>query len=306
MRLAIIAPEVPTQKYVKAFEKIAPEAIVETGLEYGEPEAIECALVWKYPHGVLNQFTQLKFIFSMGAGVDHVLSDPTLSKEIPVCRVVDPAMAFSMSNYIIMAVMNHHRRGYNYWEDQQNKVWGQFHHDDIPLKIGVLGTGHLGMDAAVKLHQLGFDVFGYSHSPKNTPFPSYSGEDMSEFLSKINTLICTVPFTHKTEGLLSQKLFDQLQEPTYLINVSRGGVQVEKDILNALDKGQLNGAFLDVFEQEPLPVESPLWTHPKVKLTPHIASLTYAEESVRQALVNYTRFNQGLPLFNLADREKMY
>lgn len=306
MRFSIIAPEVPTAQYKKAFDKIAPEMHVETGLEYEAPEKIECALVWRYPHGALTQFTNLKFIFSMGAGVDHVLSDKSIPKKLPVCRVVDPAMAFSMSNYIIMAVLNHHRRSYNYFEDQKNKVWSQFHHDDIPLKIGVLGTGHLGMDAAHKLHGLGFDVFGYSRTPKNTPFPSYSAGQLPEFLSKINVLICTVPFTPKTEGLLNKELFDQLAQPTYLINVSRGSVQVEDDILSALDQGKLNGAFLDVFEQEPLPTESKLWLHPKIKLTPHIASLTYADESVRQVLENCQRFEQGLRLLNLVDKDRMY
>lgn len=306
MHLAIIAPDVPTQKYIQAFKKIAPYAIVESGITYTNPEAIECALVWRHPYGCLTQFKNLKFIFSMGAGVDHVMSDRSIPKELPVCRVVDPAMAFSMSNYIIMAVMNHHRNAYEYLEDQQNKVWSQFYHNDNDLKIGVLGTGHLGMDAAVKLHQLGFDVFGYSRSPKNTPFPSYLEGELAEFLSKINVLVCTVPYTPETEGIVNQELFDQLQEPTYLINVSRGGVHVEKDILNALDKGSLSGAFLDVFEQEPLPTESPLWEHPKVKITPHIASLTYAEESVHQAIENYNRFNKGLPLLNLVDKKRMY
>lgn len=306
MRFAIIAPEVPTRKFKKAFETLAPEAIIETGPNFSNPESIESALVWKYPHGTLTQFSQLKFIFSMGAGVDHVLSDPHVSGAMPVCRVVDSAMAFSMSNYIIMAVMNHHRSAYEYWNDQQNKIWSQFHHDEIPLKIGVLGTGHLGMDAAMKLHHLGFEVYGFSRTPKQTPFPSFDGDDMSTFLAKINVLICTVPYTPKTEKLLNSKLFDQLKEPTYLINVSRGGVHVEQDIIAAIGRGQLNGAFLDVFEQEPLPQDSPLWRHPKVKLTPHIASLTYPEESVRQFLENYERFNSGMPLLNQVDKEKMY
>ena len=169
-----------------------------------------------------------------------------------------------------------------------------------------LGLGHLGMDAALKLHQVGFAVSGFSHSPKNTLFPTYSGNEMGSFLSNINLLICVLPLTPQTAGFLNKSLFKQLKQPTFLINVSRGDVQVERDILEALDKGTLNGAFLDVFEQEPLPKESLLWIHPKIKITPHIASLTREKESVRQVLDNINRLETGQPLLNQIDRDKMY
>ena len=170
----------------------------------------------------------------------------------------------------------------------------------------MLGTGHLGMDAATKLDHLGFSVFGYSNSPKETPFPSFSGEELDVFLTKINVLICTVPFTSKTNGLLSKNLFNKLKHPTYLINVSRGAVQVEKDILEALDANILSGAFLDVFEQEPLVKSSPLWEHPKVKITPHIASLTYPKQGVLQVLESFNLVKKGLAPRYQVDRDKMY
>ena len=306
MRFAIIAPPVPTQKWKENFEKIAPHIPLQIGLDTDHPEDIVCAMVWKQPRGSLKPFTNLKLIFSMGAGVDHVLSDDTIPKDIPICRVVDPQMAFSMSNYILMALLNHHRSWYNFQKAQQKKHWAQFEFVERNVKVGVLGIGHLGMDVAKKIHHLGFPVIGFSNFPKQTPFPSYHGSALDSFLEQINVLVCTVPYTSKTHGLLNYELFKKFKEPTYLINVSRGNVQVEKDIIRALDTGLLSGAFLDVFEQEPLPETSPLWSHPKINITPHIASLTYPRESTYQVLDCFERLEKGLPLPQQVDREKMY
>jgi len=306
MRFAIIAPPVPTQKWKENFERIAPHIPLLIGLETEHPDDVVCVMVWKQPKGALTRFKNLKLIFSMGAGVDHVLSDETIPKHIPVCRVVDPQMAFSMSNYILMALLNHHRSWYEFQAAQQNKHWAQFEFIERPVKVGVLGIGHLGRDAANKIHHLGFPVIGYSNSPKETAFPSFSGDQFEDFISQINVLVCTVPYTPKTHGLLNYQLFEKFKEPTYLINVSRGAVQVEKDIVKALNTGLLSGAFLDVFEEEPLPKSSPLWAHPKVKITPHIASLTYPKESTYQVLDCFERLEKGLPLPQQVSREKMY
>ncbi len=306
MRFAIIAPEVPTQRWKKELEVLAPEIPIVIGSETAYADEVVCAMVWKQARGALLPFKNLKLIFSMGAGVDHVLADDTIPKHLPICRVIDPQMAFSMSNYLLMAVMNHHRSFYDYQSAQQKKHWAQFEFPEKQLKIGVLGTGFLGMDIALKLHHLGFAVSGYSTRPKVTPFPSYAGEDLPDFLATLNVLICLVPFTPQTEGLLNYSLFKKFKEPTYLINVSRGAVHVEQDLIRALDEGLLNGVFLDVFEKEPLPKTSPLWSHPKVQLTPHIASLTYARESVLQMLDCFERVEKGLPLPQQVDRERRY
>ena len=306
MSFVIIAPPVPTQKWKEELELVAPEIPLIIGPETDRPDDVICAMVWKQKPGILKSFKNLKLIFSMGAGVDHVLADNTIPEHIPICRVVDPQMAFSMSNFVLMAVLNHHRSFYNYKKAQDKRQWAQFEFEEKNLKIGVLGTGFLGMDVAKKLHNLGFEVTGYSTSDKETPFPSYSGDEIDTFLSQINVLICLVPYTPKTEALLSYDLFKKLTHPTYLINVSRGSVQIENDILKALDEGILNGAFLDVFEQEPLPIKSPLWEYSSVQISPHIASLTYPKESVRQVIECLDRIEKGLELPNKVDRKKMY
>ena len=306
MKFAIIAPETQTKKWKVEFEKQAPNEKVLIGYETDSPEEIECVLVWGHPKGSLKKFKNLKLIFSMGAGVDHILNDDTIPKDIPISRIVDPQMAFSMTNYILMAVLNYQRCWYDFQDAQKRNHWAQFEFDEKNLKVGILGIGHLGMDAANALHRLGFEVFGYSNSPKETIFPSFYGKQLEEFLKKINVLVCTVPLTPKTRGLLSAKLFNELAFPTYLINVSRGAVQVEDDIIGAIEEGKLTGAFLDVFEKEPLPNNSPLWQNPKIKITPHVASLTYAEESIRQALENFRRVTNGSAPLNEVSRENMY
>ena len=306
MKFAIIAPPTQTKKWEIEFHKQAPNEEVLIGYETDKPEEIECVMVWGHPKGSLKKFKNLKLIFSMGAGVDHILNDDTIPKDIPISRIVDPQMAFSMTNYILMAVLNYQRCWYDFQDAQKRNHWAQFEFDEKNLKVGILGIGHLGMDAANALYRLGFEVFGYSNSPKETIFPSFYGKQLEEFLKKINVLVCTVPLTPKTRGLLSAKLFNELAFPTYLINVSRGAVQVEDDIIRAIKEGKLTGAFLDVFEKEPLPNNSPLWQNPKIKITPHVASLTYAEESIRQALENFRRVTNGSALLNEVSRKNMY
>ena len=306
MRFAIIAPPTQTKKWKIEFHKQAPNEDILIGYETDKPDEIECVMVWGHPKGSLKKFKNLKLIFSMGAGVDHILNDDSIPKDIPISRIVDSQMAFSMTNYILMAVLNYQRCWYDFQEAQNRNHWAQFEFDEKKIKVGILGIGHLGMDAANALYRLGFEVIGYSNSPKETIFPSFYGNQLMEFLKKINVLICTVPLTPKTRGLLSTKLFNKLTFPTYLINVSRGAVHVENDIVKAIEKGKLTGAFLDVFEKEPLPNNSPLWQNPKIKITPHIASLTYAEESIRQALENFQRIKNGKKPFNEVSRDNMY
>ena len=306
MGFAIIAPSTQTKKWEIEFNKQAPNEDLLIGYETEHPEEIECVLVWGHPKGSLEKFKNLKLIFSMGAGVDHILNDETIPKNIPISRIVDPQMAFSMTNYILMAVLNYQRCWYDFQDAQRKGHWAQFEFDEKILSIGILGIGHLGMDAADAFHRLGFKVSGYSNSPKKTIFPSFHGNQFEDFLADINVLVCTVPLTPKTKGLLNFELFCKLNYPTYLVNVSRGGVHIERDIVRAIDEGKLTGAFLDVFEKEPLPKDSPLWQNPKIKITPHIASLTYAKESIRQALENFRRVKQGEKLLNEVNRQNMY
>jgi len=307
LRWVIIAPEAEVIKWTAAFQKEAPEILLEVGPDVLEPETVDILLLWKNPQGSLAPFKQVKLYYSLGAGVDHLMKDQDLLPGVPICRIVDPLLSFSMSNYILFAVLYFQRKWDKFLRDRKNKRWDHDSVTEEKVSIGILGLGTLGVDAAVKLHQLGFKVSGYSPSPKQLHgITTFAEGELTPFLAQCNVLICTVPYTSQTAGLLSKPLFDQLTQPTYLINVARGAVQVEADILEALENNSLSGAFLDVFETEPLPKQHPFWNHPKVQITPHIASITNPEAGVAQILNNAKALMKNTPLVHLVNPRKGY
>ena len=307
MKILIIAPHNIVDNWVSVFNKLISKDSIVIWPNVLDYDKIDCVALWNQPHGLLNKFKNLKLIHSMGAGVDHILSDPSLPENIPICRISDEKLSFSMSNYIIMAVLFYHKRLIKYQSDKKNNIWD---HDSIPeidINIGILGFGSLGSDAGIKLKNLGFNVYGYSLNKKEqSDIILYHGDNLNKFLSKINVLVCTVPYTSKTKNLLNIKLFDKLNDETYLINVSRGKVQNEKDILKAIEDGKLSGAFLDVFETEPLPKNNKIWSNDKIEITPHIASITNEEAAVPQILDNYDRMNKNIQLRNVINLENEY
>ena len=305
--IGLLTPQPIGERWIKAFEKEAPEVTVLLNKALREPSEIELLLVWKHPKGSLQNFKNLQLLYSLGAGVDHLMSDPDIPKDVPICRIVDPLLAFSMSNYIVYAVLDFQRRMDKYRQDQHQKIWDHYAAPERNIRIGVLGLGTLGQDAALKLRGLGFDVAGYSPSPKNIPgIACHHSDQLPAFLQSVNVLVCTVPYTSDTHALLNTSLFQQLPKGSYLINVARGKVQVENDILEALETHHLSGAFLDVFETEPLPKDSPLWHHPKITITPHIASITKPEAGVRQIVANWERVQNKTPLEHQVDLQKGY
>ena len=307
MKIGIIAPKERVDGWVRTFKKFDEKIHISTypDIDY---DKIECICLWKHPKDVLGKFNNLKLIHSMGAGVDHIINDPSLPKDIPICRISDEKLSFSMTNYIITAVLFHHRRILKYQKDKKEKVWDQYTHPEIlPVNIGILGFGALGSDAADKLQYMGFNVLGYSLNKKvNTKVKVYHGDGLDEFLSKINMLVCIVPYTNKTHHLLDEKLFKKLKKGTYLINVSRGKVQNENHILKYIDNGTLSGAFLDVFETEPLPQSSDIWNHEKIQITPHNASITNEDAAVPQIIENYKRVVSGNTLLNQVNIDNEY
>lgn len=300
-RWVIIAPEAEINKWTAAFLVLNPQLFLEVGPQVKDPETVDVLLLWNHPKGCLTPFTNVKVYYSLGAGVDHLLSDDSIYNSIPICRIVDPLLSFSMTNYILFAVLYYQRRWDKYLADRQRKHWDHDAPSEEKITIGVLGLGSLGSDAAKKLKDLGFEVIGYSPSRKEIPrIKTYEEGELETFLKRCNVLVCTVPYTDKTHGLLSMSLFRKLPPKTYLINVSRGHVQVEEDILKALESNYLSGAFLDVFEREPLPTSSPLWEHPKVQITPHIASITNPQAGVKQICENIIKLQNGdLPDFRV-------
>ena len=313
-RLALVISRWDPQPWIDRFSKIAPELDVCRWPDQNiAPEDIDYALAWQPPEGVLAGFSNLKAIFSLGAGVDHILCEPKLPN-VPLVRVVDPDLTMRMSEYVCLHVLMHHRQQRLLDSDQAKTEWTERPQwSASAVRVGIMGLGELGRDAAEKLVHLGFQVKGWSNSAKQIKgVESYAGkQELDAFLNATDILVCLLPHTPDTHGILNRQLFRQLSHDgplgaPVLINAGRGKLQVETDILASLDAGELGAATLDVFETEPLPVNSRLWRHPKVTLTPHNAA-----DSDPQALCKYivdqiTRHEAGEGLLNLVNRQSGY
>jgi glyoxylate/hydroxypyruvate reductase len=278
------------------------------------PDRIDYAVAWKPEAGYLARFQNLKAIFSLGAGVDHIMHDPDLPK-VPLARVVDPSLTMQMTEWVVLQVLFHHRQMHLYFEQQKAKMWRD--HRSQPsaaeVRVGVMGLGVLGQDASRVLRALGFDVAGWSRTAKtDLDFPCYAGIDgLDAFLGRTDILVSLLPLTHETRGLLNAQIFAKLPRDgrlggAFLINAGRGGLQVEADILAALDRGELLGASLDVFETEPLPLTSRLWSHPRVIVTPHNAAISQPERVAALVASQITTLESGGTLEHLVDYSRGY
>ena len=309
MALLIIAPDFKVTSWVKHLGALQPGIEIRVWPEAGNASEIEFALCWNHPWGELTKYKNLKCIASLGAGVDHLIRDPDLPDGVPITRVVEHSMAQSMSEYVVLSVLNYCRQFDAYRSDQDQKHW----HPRRPrlaeeTHIGIMGMGQLGSDAAQKLSSLGFTVSGWSRRPKNMDgVQCFAAEDGFEnFLSRSQILICLLPLTPSTKGILNRKTFDRLPKGAYVINVARGQHLVENDLIEALDSGRLAGACLDVFDVEPLPADHPFWNHPKIRVTPHISSITFPGAVAPQIIENYRRARTGRPLLNVVDLKRGY
>jgi len=279
----------------------------------GNAADVAYACVWNPPHGLLAKFFNLKAVINLGAGVDHLLADPALPP-VPLARAVHGDLAARVTEYVVLHVLMHHRRQRLYDAQQRQQIWRV--HDQpaaSEVAVGVMGLGAIGSHAATVLARLGFKVAGWSRTPKSLPdveiFHGAAGLDA--FLARTEILVCLLPRTRDTEGILNLVLFRKLKRDgaaggATLINAGRGRLQVDTDIVAALDQGILTGATLDVFPQEPLPADSPLWRHPKVTITPHNAGDISPAVFAPHVIAQIERFERGLPLDNLVDRARGY
>ena len=251
----------------------------------------------------------MKLIVGLGAGVDHLLGDPLLPREVPIVRLVDPYMTDAMSEYVALSVLRLHRQDLDYLTQQRARVWQEREQKNaVERTVGILGFGTLGQDAGRKLKALGFDVAGWSRATKEIAgFASYAGPaGLDSLLARSEILVCLLPLTAETTGILNEAAFARLPRGAGLVNAGRGGHLVEADLIPALDSGQLSGAVLDVVGEEPLPAGHPFWRHPRIILTPHVAAETHpptAAPIIREAI---RRCEAGLPVENQVDLTRGY
>ncbi len=278
-----------------------------------DAEAIRYAAVWKPPQKLLAALPNLEVIFNLGAGVDALMADPTLPDK-PLVRVVTGDLTARMTEYVVMHVLMHHRRQRQHDAAQARGEW--FAKDQWAarqVRVGVMGLGEIGRDSAEVLARIGFDVAGWSRSARTIAgIRCFSGADgLAAFLARTDILVVLVPLTEDTRGILDRRLFERLARDGVLgapalINAGRGGLQVESDILAALDDGTLGAATLDVFEVEPLPAGHPFWTHPKVTVTPHNAADSDPDAISDYVTAQIRAHQSGLPLANVVDRTRGY
>jgi glyoxylate/hydroxypyruvate reductase A len=303
-----------TRHWVARFQNVLPDRRIVTLDEPFDRRDVHYVASWKHPPGSLAGLPNLAAIFSLGAGVDHVMSDPRLP-EVPVVRVVDADLTQRMSEYVVLHCLMHLRQTQRYAAQQRERVWRDDRDQPAAgdVRVGIMGLGVLGGDAAQKLKAIGFDVAGWSRSPRTVEgVATFAGDNgLDPFLARTDILVTLLPLTAATRGILNTRLFAKLAHDGRLggpvvINAGRGGLQVETDILAALDDGTLKAATLDVFETEPLPPDSPLWRHPAVTLTPHNAAISEPNAICARIADQIRRFEAGAPLDNLVDREVGY
>jgi glyoxylate/hydroxypyruvate reductase A len=278
-----------------------------------DPAEVHYAAVWKPVPGELAGFPNLKVIFNLGAGVDALMADRTLP-DVPLVRVAVEDLTDRMAEYVVLHVLMHHRQELYLRQSQSVKRWApKYQWPASAITVGIMGLGVLGANAADVLHRIGFKVAGWSRSRKQVDgIECFAGsEQFDAFLRRTDILVCLLPLTPYTRHILNRDLFAKLNrnsplgEPV-LINAGRGGLQNELDILACLADGTLGAASLDVYAQEPLPADSPFWTHPKVVLTPHNAADTDPNEISKYVARQIERFEAGGALDNVVDRTRGY
>ena len=276
-------------------------ALPEDRFFVAEEKSVDVALIATPPPGTLGRLKGVKLIQSLWMGVEKLLADPGYPRGVPLARLIDPGMVAAMSETVLSHVLDWHRHHYRYRAQQAKVEWRRYkQYLASDRTIGILGLGELGSDAAKKLLALGFRVAGYSRRPKQIEGVQ-SFTDLETMLPLCNALVCLLPLTTQTRGVLNGKNFSLLKKHSALVNLARGGHLVVGDLLESLDSGHLAHAYLDVFDTEPLPAASPLWKHPGVSITPHSAALTEPRTAVAKIVENVERVRRGETPLNLVD-----
>ncbi|GAB4361885.1 MAG: glyoxylate/hydroxypyruvate reductase A [Kiloniellaceae bacterium] len=292
-----------------ALQALLPGVEVRQWDDPGDRAAVDYAVVWKPPAGGLKTFPNLKAIVSMGAGIDHLLADPELPTHLPIIRTVGPDLTQRMREYVLLHVLRFHRRLPDVEQSFRQRAWNQIITPTAPNRaVGILGLGNMGADCARHLAAIGFDVHGWSRRAKTIDgVTCHHGPDgLHALLAKAEILVCLLPLTPATAGILNRDLFARLPRGACLINAGRGQHLVEEDLIPALDSGQLGGATLDVLRVEPAAPDHPFWSHPKILLTPHVASLIDPEAGARIIAENIRRHMAGEPVPDTVDLAQGY
>jgi glyoxylate/hydroxypyruvate reductase A len=272
-----------------------------------EAETVRMAVVWNHPEGALRTFPNLELVCSYGAGVDHLLRDPDLPEGVDIVRVVDPQLVEDMVEYVLGVACAHHRGFATYREQQRDAAWAPHPYPRDPRAV-VLGVGELGGPVARALARLGWRVEGWSRGGRQVPgvVTRVGLRGLETSLETADLVVCLLPLTPATDGLIDATLLARMRPETLLLNVGRGRLVVESDLVAALDAGRPGHAWLDVFAHEPLPPDHPFWPHPRVTVTPHVASLTDPAAAARLVADVWRRLERREPQPHRVDIDRGY
>ena len=299
----------PPDRWISIIENALPDEILRTDVDAADLSDVEVVLFAHRVPGLPPRLPNLKLVIGLQAGVDSILSDPELPREIPIARASEPGGDQMIGEYVLLHVLRHHRNMPFFLENHQQRIWEK---PDVPKaqdrRVGLMGMGLIAVPCAQVLQSIGFQVASWTRTPNSMDgIENFHGSDALEpFLARTEILINVLPMTKATEDIICARTLAMLPEDACIINIGRGQHIVEEDLIAALNSGHLKAATLDVFRQEPLPEEHPFWTHPKITLMPHTARKIQPENIVPQIADNIRRFRSGKPLTLLVDRDAGY
>ena len=306
MSILVIVTSRFVERQLAALRSLAPHERFVTDPATAPSDEVEAIVAYRLAVGIATRLPGLRFVASPGAGVDELLASD-IPAHIPIVRALDPEQGRRMAQYVALMVLRQQRALSRLEAQHRTGEWRRLAPEE-DRTIGVMGHGSIGAPVVAALRALGFSVAVWTRNARTIDgVDAFAGAaGLAPFLARSQVLVCTLPLTPETHGLLCAKTLARLPLGGYLINVSRGGVLVEDDLLAAIDSKQLAGAALDVFATEPLPPESPLWRREEILCTPHIAAAPRPDVVARQVLDNLQRARRGEPLANVVDRGRGY
>ena len=309
MRVVFHCPWANARNWLDVLEAAGPELRFEPSERAPDPAGIEAAVVWNPPVGFFERYPGLRVIAVLGAGADYLFEPGMWLPPVPIVRVVDSVMAERMAGWVLATTLHFHRQLDRYLAQQREAVWQRHEHPDFAeVRVGVMGLGTMGRAAAALMAGVGYDVGGWSRRARElSGIETFAGPDgLRPFLERSDVLVCLLPLTGETRGILSADTIEALPRRSLLLNGGRGAHLVEADLLAALESERLAGAALDVFEHEPLPQGHPFWRHPRILVTPHVASLTNPVTGAEQIVAALRAVRDGRTPANQIDPARGY
>lgn len=303
MAALLLTKPMPTEPFVRALAEAGFDEPVHTSLETVDPDSVRWLVAWQLREGVLPRLRNLELLFCPAAGVDKLLATPDRPEGLPISRVSDEAQSLELAQYVVHAALDHLRLAPLYRQQQIARDWTRHRAPSVGVSALVLGMGPIGQTIARCMNAMGFQTSGWSRTPRELPdIPTFAGEaGLALALPKTRVLVCALPLTAQTTGLIDARMFAALPKGAIFVTIGRGGQVVESDLIAALESGHLAGATLDVQAREPMPADDPLWSAPRLVITPHVAGQLNPAAVMQQFMAEVSRLKNGQALLRRVD-----